>query len=231
MSGLLTRIGSVLLSCALLASCGGGSDASSIKLVRAAQEKSEWCWAAVEQMVLAGRGTTCDQTSIVVATKGTPVNAQALHGEVESGLSGLSRGALATTWYPAAGPLRATRSDIVEHLSRGYPIVVQYLAEFPQQGHFVVLYGYTDHGTYLMLDPDPLAPNNGELEVPDGDSTYVAPGNHRTLYWATTIFVDYVTQVVPDSTKASSGIEAGSDVRLGPGDPLTAPAICPKTLV
>jgi len=219
----------LLLFTTVMTACGGGDSDISIPIVRAAQEKSDWCWAAAEQMVLAARGTKCDQSTIVSATKRAVLNVEAEPDEIEASLAGLSAGALATSssfWAE-----KPTRSEVMSQLSKGHPLIVQYLMEFPHQGHFVVLYGYSATGKYLMLDPDRLAPAQGHLEVGVDDWTYVSPGNGRTLYWSKTIFVDYVSQVVPDTAYASTGAEAGVGNPFEPGASMVVPAVCPKTLL
>ena len=142
-----------------------------------AQQTDSWCWAASEQMVLATYGFQYSQAEIVTATYGAVVDSGGTAQQIQAGL--ISLGGLPA--QVVSGPL--TFQQIQTLISQGTPVIVQYESPYLNEGHFVVIYGYTSDGNLLIDDPI-----LGQFNVPYGSSfEYGAPGG--PLVWFLSIFV------------------------------------------
>ncbi|MEZ4631822.1 MAG: papain-like cysteine protease family protein [Deinococcales bacterium] len=122
------------------------------------QEQSNWCWAAVSQMVLAWHGYEVSQSSLVQEIKGRVIDRPASAAEI---ISVVSNRPTRYGSFTQAGRL-AKVLDIIEELDAGNPLIVGF------EGHAYVMtaivYQKDDYqritplGVYLR-DPWPSNPS------------------------------------------------------------------------
>ena len=182
----------------LLAGCGSGSGSASTTsstVVAAAvapspparaalavsympQLESQWCWAAVTQMVLAYNSNTVSQSQIASHEFGVNDNFPATAGQIQSDLKYFSDGTINA--QISTGPL--SFDQIVDKISHNIPIIVQYEYVADKTGHFAVIYGYDEGGNLLMDDPF-----YGQLTVPYRDANPYLPPGGEIMVWRFTI--------------------------------------------
>lgn len=170
--------------------CGGGSDPTPtvvsasnamnriLNVPMSPQQADEWCWAASEQMVLADYGILYPQTDIVAFTYGAVVDMPATAQQIAVGLNSLSRGALNPQIVNGPLAFEQIRSSIDQNL----PIIIQYESPYLNEGHFVVVYGYTAQGNLLINDPI-----LGQFNVPYSKTFTYGTSNGAPLVWMLSI--------------------------------------------
>jgi hypothetical protein len=143
------------------------------------QQESNWCWAAAEQMALSNYGLFHAQSEIVTDTEGQLENVGGSTQDIVTGLSYFSNGTITAQTY---GPL--SFPQIQSAIAQNAPIIVLYANSDPtQEGHFVVIYGYTDSGNVLIFDPI-----FGQFSVPYSNSFDYGTGG-APLVWEYSIVV------------------------------------------
>jgi hypothetical protein len=138
------------------------------------QRKSQWCWAAVSQMVLNYHGVPVAQEDVITRAYGGYLDRPASPLEIATTLDGWQpQGALGIARRVRAASFNGITSDVVAHdLRSGRPLIVGLRNRDGQGGHAYVLSAMTfdvdargqiSGRTLSLRDPWPESPSVQEL--------------------------------------------------------------------
>jgi len=118
--------------------------ANRLNITRTRQEQSNWCWAASTQMVLSKYGIQKEQTDIVTAIKGSPVNQTAQGYEI---VRAIQWGGVSSSENQSALSEEETKSCA----DSGSPFVFGWL--WSQGGGHALVYDGYEGNQYFVHDP------------------------------------------------------------------------------
>jgi hypothetical protein len=147
------------------------------RLVAAAQQQDEWCWAASASMILRWYGLDVTQQMVVARTKGVLIDAPGSDQDISNALSGwaLARNGQRVIIRSWAAPGPPPPVVLIRELSQNHPILLTFISG-PNSGHAVVItaasYFQTPTGPYInslvIRDPWPSPENilnEGRVEI------------------------------------------------------------------
>lgn len=199
MMSILTLLSSILLLGTSISSKQqlyyAGIPSNQMNYFSAAQQNSQWCWAASIQMVLNGYGVNITQSQIVQRTYGTddygnlpnwPGTFQAIHNNLNNWSFDNSGRPYRVS--AAIGMGAPTPSILVNELLAGKPLIVGYKSS-SNSGHAVVVTAVSYYGTpnnpniqsIVVRDPWPSEiniRNRGRVEYPAN-----ALANNMMAHW------------------------------------------------
>lgn len=178
----ITRFLSLILVCTcLISSINVFATTHKLNMNDRRQENSNWCWAAVIQMIVDYLGAWSpvpSQSNIVTSLKGSPVNQGATAMEITNVFG----------WYGVSTthrPISISFSDIKNMLSGWYsPIGTSIVWTDGSGAHSQIIYGYEENVPYqgvYILDPK----MSGAQRLYYNLSDYI---NNSEFYWSNTWF-------------------------------------------
>lgn len=166
-----------------------------VEFVAAAQQNSQWCWAASIQMVLNYYGVNINQSQIVARSYGVGPTGQLPDwpGSFQTITNNLNNWSVDNNGTPYIVTARLgggapTPAILLEELNNQRPVIVAYMSS-PTSGHAVVVtaasYTLSPYGpivqSIIVRDPFPTAENiqsRGRREYPG-----IALAQVMTAYW------------------------------------------------